>query len=868
MLKNVLLLFILGSLLIGLASLIAPAINPPGPVSPYLNGVFSEKAPSSGGSWELEEPFPNLTIPSPLRILDFPGPEDFMVLSKLGEIWGVKKSDQSKRLFLDIKDRSFNKGESGCTGMVLHPKFGDPSFPDKQVVFVFYRYKPEPTIWADNGFNRVSKFKWDEKQNKFDENSEEILIQQYDRSTWHNGGAMFFGTDGFLYISFGDEGEPEFIDGSNQRLDGGMFGGLIRIDIDRDPEKSHPIVRQPIALGNPPNGWGETYTQGYFIPNDNPWIDPSGENLEEFYAIGVRSPYSVHYDHVKEKFWIADVGSNVEEEISIIEKGDNLQWPYMEGNSESEDKQKPLEIIGNEKTPLYSYDRMVGTCIIGGGVYREGEFSSLKEKYLFADYINGKIMALTDNGSFEEPTKEDLIGSLDGLPFDLPEKPGITGLHIQDNGEIYVTVTGENFFDEAKILRIKRKTFVADPPLLLSELGVFSDLQNLETVEGIIPYKVNAPLWSDNALKQRWFAVPNDGAFDSSEEKILFNSMDSWTFPEGTVFIKHFGLPLSEDSDPEIKPLETRFFIIGKDQDNYGLSYKWNEDGTDAELQGGGSTEKYLVKDSFGETFEQKWDYPSRSQCLSCHNENAKYVLGVNTHQLNRTNFYPSVQQEINQLDFLNQLDIFQRDIGQASEFVKSYPLEDASISLEKRIRSYLDSNCASCHTSGVIPMVNLNLRYNTPLHLTNMVNAPIQSQASKVGRFIVRPGDHQDSELWVRDASTSTSRMPPISRHLVDQNYIDSLAKWIDELPMDAGSFKGVFIYPNPSNGLVNIVIGEAFISPFLLSITSLSGNIIEHYNSDLSAINLDLRHLQAGIYFLELRAGDSKHLEKFILH
>lgn len=72
-----------------------------------------------------------------------------------------------------------------------------------------------------------------------------------------------------------------------------MFNGIIRIDIDNDPSRSHPILRQPLANATPPSGWGETYTQGYSIPNDNPWLSPDSSQLEEFYAIGLRSTYSI-----------------------------------------------------------------------------------------------------------------------------------------------------------------------------------------------------------------------------------------------------------------------------------------------------------------------------------------------------------------------------------------------------------------------------------------------------------------------------------------------------------------------------------------------------------------------------------------------
>lgn len=245
-------------------------------------------------------------------------------------------TNQTKDLILDIGDRSFKLGEAGVTGIVLHPKFGLSNFPDKQEIFIFYRSKPNPDGWSEKGFNRIAKFKWDPSSETFDLNSEEILFQQYDRSTWHNGGGMFFDNDGFLCVSLGDEGMEDFLADSNQKLDGGLFGGIIRIDIDNDPTRSHPIRRQPRVNEAPPAdfaGW-ETFTQGYSIPNDNPWLSPDSTNLEEFYAIGLRSPYSVYFDKETENIWVADVGSDIAEEINKVDYGDNLQWPFREGDTD------------------------------------------------------------------------------------------------------------------------------------------------------------------------------------------------------------------------------------------------------------------------------------------------------------------------------------------------------------------------------------------------------------------------------------------------------------------------------------------------------------------------------------------------------
>ena len=872
MLRNLPILFFF--LVLGLISLatIAPALLSPDPMGPYLNGIFPKTTPGAGGSWALEDAYPELSIASPLRILEFPNSEDLLVLSKVGEIWRVSLQDQSESLVLDIKDRAFKLGEAGTIGMALHPQFGNPNAPDQQLIFVFYRSKPEPDKWTDKGFNRLSKFAWDPLTQSFDLSSEEILIQQYDRSTWHNGGGMFFGADGFLYLSLGDEGLPEYQVASTQSLSRGLFSGVLRIDVDNDPGRSHPIRRQPLPNADPPAAWFTTFTQGYSIPKDNPWLSPDSSALEEFYAIGTRSPFSMHYDRQTEKIWVADVGSVTREEVSLIEKGDNLQWPYLEGTFEEGKHQKPEPLIGKEKGIFFEYDRSVGSCIIGGGIYRGERFPSLNEKYLFADFTANKLMALPNTGTDAiNENHETLISNLYGQGIDLPSSASITGVHFLSNGEILLTLTGaitiDKFLLPGKILRLKQKVVVPDPPSRLSELNVFTDLENLIPIPGIIPYTVNAPLWSDRATKKRWIAVPNDGKFDSPEEWIDFKSSQEWTFPAGTVFIKHFDLPLETDGTGISQALETRFFVIGEDGIGYGLTYKWNAEGSDAFLLGGGTSSDYDIMEDGSIAYSQTWNFPSRDQCMSCHTANAKYVLGVKTHQLNGDQYYPNLGSTRNQLDYLQELGAFRQQIKKGHNYAKAYPIEEASADLGLRIRSYLDANCSSCHRKDGVPMVDLDLRFEAPLRLKNMVNFSTQSQASDPDRLLVKPGDHAASELWVRDASTTENRMPPIGRQIVDQVYVDSLAKWIDQLTEDAGNYKELLLYPNPSTGTLTIHIGDHLLPPFQIRVYGMDGRIQLQGASETSVLTLDLSKQAAGTYLLEVRTKEDRQMGKFIL-
>jgi len=859
---------ILLTLLVTFVGALTMTSPPPGAIGAYMDGVFPDSPPGKNSKWELVDPMPDITLPGPLKMIKLPNTDDHLVLIKGGIVYRINIENQEKSIALDISNQTFKLGDAGSLGIALHPKFGDPNHPEKQEVYIFYKSKPEPEEWSSLGYNRLSKFKWDDSIDAFDIDSEEILIQQFDRHEWHDGGGLFFDNDGYLLLSLGDEGADKYQVDSNQKINGGLFSGVLRLDVDNDPERSHPIRRQPIGYEDPPEGWWPTFTQGYSIPNINPWQDENGGILEEYIAIGARSPYSMHYDSENDEIWLADVGSDVREEINIVEDGDNLQWPYIEGTQESDVHAKPTELIGNEKSVYYEYDRTIGSCVIGGGIYRGTLFSELNGKYIFGDYSGHKLVALTRNGSNNAPEPEVLLNDLSGIPVGMMEKTRICGVHLAEDGNIYIMIFGADYAEESKILKLQSKNEVPDPPSKLSELGVFTDLQSLQVRNGIIPYTVNSPLWSDGAIKKRWMMVPNDGIFDSPSEQIKFDKEFNWTFPEGTVFIKHFELPLSNEEDAETARLETRFFVVGKDKRGYGLTYKWNDEGTEAFLLGGGETRNFDIFEEGEYAYTQTWEYPSRDQCLSCHNENAHYVLGVKTHQLNGNLEYIDMNQEMNQLDYMNSHKMFEEDLGFTGFMIKSYGIKDKNADLETRIASYLDANCSSCHQDGGIDDLNLDFRYTSAQNLKSFIDWPTASHASTSGRPIITKGEHENSEIWVRDASESSNQMPPLGRTFVDQLYADSLAKWIDNIDEEeVPVFKELTVYPNPTSDWIAIRIQENWEGPFTLDIQSISGHDIRRFQSDSHFEYVDLQNVPTGTYLLTVTAGEYRQTRKFVI-
>src|SRR5690606_232269 len=144
----------------------------------------------------------------------------------------------------------------------------------------------------------------------------------------------------------------------------------------------------------------------------------------------------------------------------------------------------------------------------------------------------------------------------------------------------------------------------------------------------------------------------------------------------------------------------------------------------------------------------QTWTYSSPADCLTCHNPDARGVLGVKTASLNKHWLYPSGVSD-NQLRTWNHLDIFSEPLNDTA--IATMPahaaLEDASKTAEHRLRSYWDINCANCH--GVQGIASLwDGRFETPLNQQGVVNGAVAGQRDYLADYgltdprIVAPGN------------------------------------------------------------------------------------------------------------------------------
>ena len=265
-------------------------------VGPYLNGVFPTSAPGNPSGWALVNAFPNVVFTEPLTIVEIPRSNEFLVVGKTGLAWRFPRDPaviQSQVVqVLDMTGVTQRNEDQGFYSITFHPNFGLAGATGEDYVYACYNRRGDPSVNHPTvSFWCLSRFTWNRATGTIDPASEFMMIRQYDPHDWHNGGAAFFGPDGFYYLTTGDGGGNGDSTNSSQKLDQSLFGGVLRIDVDNDPARSHPVRRQPRNnIGwTQPVGWPATMSQGYSIPNDNPWLDPAGSILEEFWAIGLRS---------------------------------------------------------------------------------------------------------------------------------------------------------------------------------------------------------------------------------------------------------------------------------------------------------------------------------------------------------------------------------------------------------------------------------------------------------------------------------------------------------------------------------------------------------------------------------------------------
>jgi quinoprotein glucose dehydrogenase len=334
------------------------------------SAVLAQKVDESALAVAIEPAFTKLSVKRPIVLTHAgDGTDRVFIASQLGTVYVLPNDQQAEgQVFLDISSRVVYKdkeNEEGFLGMAFHPKFKENG-----QFFIYYTSADAPPHTSVISRFRVSK----DNPNLADATFEEEIMRIPQPYWNHNGGTLVFGPDGYLYIGLGDGGSANDPHGNGQNMNT-LLGKILRIDVDR-------------KQGN----------LRYAIPKDNPFAAANDGARDEIWASGIRNVWRMSFDSATGVLWAADVGQDTWEEIDLIERGGNYGWNLREGmhvfvpkrGRPHPDADKRRDLID----PIWEYHHDVGKSITGGHVYRGRQVPELEGKYLYADYVTGKVYAL------------------------------------------------------------------------------------------------------------------------------------------------------------------------------------------------------------------------------------------------------------------------------------------------------------------------------------------------------------------------------------------------------------------------------------------------------------------------------------------
>jgi uncharacterized repeat protein (TIGR03806 family) len=701
-------------------------------------------SPDPPPPYRLESVYPGLKFDQALELAIVPGSERWVVAERYGKIYTISTDPKKarKELLLDVGRVVY--------GVVMHPQFA------KNGYFYVTSISSPPDKDEPSG-SRVSRFKVTQTDPpRADMKSEQVIL------TWpsggHNGGCIRFGPDGYLYLGTGDG--SGIADGLNTGQDiSDLLASLIRIDVDKHDKG-----------------------KAYRVPEDNPFVAQKGAR-PEIWAYGLRQPWKFSFDSATGDLWVGEVGQDLWESIYKIQKGGNYGWSVREGSHPFRIDRKvgPTPIL----PPIVEHPHSEFRSLTGGYVYHSKRLPKLTGAYVYGDYDTGRVWMLRYDGKKVTEHRE-LAKS----------RHRIVAWGQDHAGEVYAL----DFMSGAILRLVDNPPAPADAPKFprkLSETGLFASTRDLKPAAGLIPYSVNAELWSDGATKERYIAIPGLG-------KVEYNTViypqpapgaePGWHFPDDTVLVKTFFLETEAGNPKTRRRMETRLLHAVRvpgteevgDQVWYGYTYVWNDVQTDAELlDTKGLDRKVIITDAKSPEGkrEQVYHFPSRTECTMCHTVTAKYALGVNTRQMNKDHDYGGVL--ANQLRTLDHLGLFTKPLPEKPEKLsRLVDYRDKSQNLDARARSYLHANCSHCHRKWGGGISDFQLLATLPLTETGTINTkPGQGTFDLPDPRILVPGDPDRSLLAYRMGKLGLGRMPHIASNVVDTEAVELIREWIKEM-------------------------------------------------------------------------------------
>lgn len=739
--------------------------------------------------------FPHLEFDQPLAIEKDPANERLWVVTRKAQIYSFPDDDKvnSADLFVDLNaefpdliplENSTRVGSAFC--IAFHPKY-----PEVPYCWITYTLKMQHGRDHHDQGSRLSRFRieFEDGVPACDVKSERVVLSWLEGG--HNGGAIRFGPDGYLYVSAGDGEVPNPPDPRRAGQDvTNQLSTILRIDVSISEE-------------------GPTYT----VPEDNPFANAetldvrvsasdtltsdtrgsasaardftAAEAMPEIWAYGFRNPWKMNFDD-EGRLWVGDVGWELYEMVQNVAKGGNYGWSLFEGRQPllSSGRRGPTPVLPSALV----YHHSEGASVTGGLVYRGTKFPELKNQYIFGDYETRRIWASKI------------------IDAQIPHDATLAGLTDLVEPSLRIVAFGEDTRNELLLIHMDEGTLYglqenelteSGPsfPQRLSETGLFDDVRAQKPATGVIPFEIIEPLFTGATIAERWIALSGQipgQVLEKGTRRDNSPLRDRIVVETDSVAVRTVH---KTDISGRTINVETQILHFnGKVWNPY--SYAWNADQTDARLvPASGAIIDLAAYGKFSNS--EPYRIHSRSECIRCHNSWAGGLLAFSLPQLNRPVLKASSKStNLSSGDVgssINQIDLF-RQMGLLAGAIPDDPAtterphcralvasRDSIAEVDLRVRSYLDVNCAHCHQKGAGGTATIDLRFRATPEEAKLIGAtPMQGTFEIADAKIVAAGVPEQSVLLYRMACEGRGHMPHMGSDGVDGDAVKLVTRWV----------------------------------------------------------------------------------------
>jgi len=308
----------------------------------------------------------------------------------------------------------------------------------------------------------------------------------------------------------------------------------------------------------------------------------------------------------------------------------------------------------------------------------------------------------------------------------------------------------------------------------LSEYRFFEgDMKAQDPAIGVIAYEPISTLFTDYAKKKRFVWMPSDVKASYSTDNEIIN------FPVGTILIKTFYYTNVQPGNTT-RIIETRL-MLRKEDDWHFADYIWNDDQTEAtfSLEGSFTNVDFIEN---GVVKNTNYRIPSEVECFTCHKlQTSSVPIGVKPQNLNSNYNYP--EGSLNQLQKLINEGYLENNIPTTINTVVKWSDETQPIDL--RVRSYIDINCAHCHSElSHCDYRPVRFAFDETENETNL-GVCVDPDTNIPGMIdIVTPSLKERSVMYYRINTTAEEfRMPLLGRSIIHEEAVSLIGQWIDSL-------------------------------------------------------------------------------------